>query len=191
MLIRARRKQLGISQSSLAEALGLTFQQIQKYERGSNRVSASKLWATAKVLKTPVAAFFEGLDSEEHEAPEVSILHALSQSHVAEIAEALPSVAPGNRRLVRELVLTLAGLPDHIEPEQVAKRRVSSDPTRATFEKLATDGRIGDVITFPFGTFKSVKGADTLARQVGGSGWYEIMPATKGTAVKKVAEPKL
>src|SRR3982751_2918628 len=59
--VRMRRKMLGISQERLAEALGLTFQQVQKYERGANRVSASKLYEIARFLSTPVAYFFEGL----------------------------------------------------------------------------------------------------------------------------------
>lgn len=49
--IRARRKLLGISQEALADALGLTFQQVQKYERAANRVSASKLYDIARTLK--------------------------------------------------------------------------------------------------------------------------------------------
>lgn len=59
--LRLRRKQLGLTQSGLAEALGITFQQIQKYERGANRVSASKLFEAAHVLGVPVGYFFEGL----------------------------------------------------------------------------------------------------------------------------------
>ena len=56
-----RRKQLKISQEKLADALGLTFQQVQKYERGSNRISASKLYEIARTLKVSIAWFFEGL----------------------------------------------------------------------------------------------------------------------------------
>jgi DNA-binding XRE family transcriptional regulator len=61
MRIRMRRKLLGVSQETLAAQLGLTFQQVQKYERGANRVSASKLYETARALSTTVAWFFEGL----------------------------------------------------------------------------------------------------------------------------------
>lgn len=60
--VRSRRKQLGLSQERLAEALGLTFQQVQKYERGANRVSASKLYGIACELQVPIGYFYEGLD---------------------------------------------------------------------------------------------------------------------------------
>lgn len=59
--IRQRRRSLGLSQTALANQLGLTFQQVQKYERGFNRVSASKLYEIAKILSVPLADFFEGL----------------------------------------------------------------------------------------------------------------------------------
>lgn len=57
-----RRTLLGISQECLAHLLGLTFQQIQKYERGQNRIGASRLWDLSKVLKVPVGFFFEDMD---------------------------------------------------------------------------------------------------------------------------------
>ena len=59
--VRLRRKELKISQEKLADSLGLTFQQVQKYERGSNRISASKLYEIARTLKVSIAWFFEGL----------------------------------------------------------------------------------------------------------------------------------
>ncbi|MDP8916463.1 MAG: helix-turn-helix domain-containing protein, partial [Pseudomonadota bacterium] len=59
--VRQRRRQLGLSQERLADALGLTFQQVQKYERGANRISASKLWDTASFLGVPIDWFFQGL----------------------------------------------------------------------------------------------------------------------------------
>ncbi len=59
--VRMRRRTLGYSQEKLAEDLGLTFQQVQKYERGANRVSASKLWEIARSLSTPIGFFFDGL----------------------------------------------------------------------------------------------------------------------------------
>lgn len=57
--LRARRVMSGMSQSSLAEGLGITFQQVQKYEKGSNRIGSSRLQTIANILGVPVAYFFE------------------------------------------------------------------------------------------------------------------------------------
>jgi transcriptional regulator with XRE-family HTH domain len=59
--IRARRQVLDQSQQQLADALGITFQQVQKYERGANRVSASKLWEIAGAQAVPISHYFDGL----------------------------------------------------------------------------------------------------------------------------------
>jgi transcriptional regulator with XRE-family HTH domain len=61
--IRARRLEIGMSQERLAELLGLTFQQVQKYEKGVNRVAASRLFDIAAALRAPLDYFFEGLTS--------------------------------------------------------------------------------------------------------------------------------
>lgn len=61
--IRLRRTLLGLSQEKLASLLGLTFQQVQKYERGMNRVGASRLWDIGKVLEVPIEFFYEDMDS--------------------------------------------------------------------------------------------------------------------------------
>ncbi|MEO0823541.1 MAG: helix-turn-helix transcriptional regulator [Pseudomonadota bacterium] len=60
--VRQRRWMVGMTQQQLAERVGIKFQQIQKYETGTNRVSASRLWDIASALEVPVAFFFEGLD---------------------------------------------------------------------------------------------------------------------------------
>ena len=62
--IRLRRNMLGMSQEKLGENLGITFQQIQKYEKGTNRVGASRLQAISTILGVPVAFFFEDLPSQ-------------------------------------------------------------------------------------------------------------------------------
>lgn len=59
--IRQRRIELGKSQADLAAAIGVRFQQVQKYESGLNRVSASRLWDIAEALMAPVETFFEGI----------------------------------------------------------------------------------------------------------------------------------
>lgn len=61
--VRMRRKMLGMSQSTLGNSLGLTFQQVQKYEKGTNRIGASRLQHIAQILQVPVSFFFEGAPS--------------------------------------------------------------------------------------------------------------------------------
>ena len=63
--LRARRRLLGLTQETLASAVDIKFQQIQKYESGANRVSASRLWALAKALDVPVSYFFDGMNGAE------------------------------------------------------------------------------------------------------------------------------
>ena len=59
--LRAKRSELGVSQTTLADAVGIAFQQVQKYENGTNRISAGRLWEVAKFLKVPIQEFFDGL----------------------------------------------------------------------------------------------------------------------------------
>jgi transcriptional regulator with XRE-family HTH domain len=66
--IRMRRQLVNMSQERLGELLGITFQQIQKYEKGANRISASRLFYTAKTLGVPVQFFFEGLPGGESDS---------------------------------------------------------------------------------------------------------------------------
>jgi len=63
--MRMRRQIIGMSQEKLGELLGITFQQVQKYEKGSNRISASRLYSAAKTLGVPVQFFFEDLPGVE------------------------------------------------------------------------------------------------------------------------------
>ncbi len=113
--VRMRRKFLGLSQTDLADALGLTFQQVQKYERGSNRISASKLFEIGRTLKVPVAYFFEGYGQNEAvegftESQSEQAVHGfLMTTEGIEIAEAFPRIKNAkHRRKVMELVRTLA-----------------------------------------------------------------------------------
>jgi transcriptional regulator with XRE-family HTH domain len=84
--LRQRRTLLGMSQEKLGEALGLTFQQVQKYERGANRIGAGRLHQIAAVLDVPVAYFFE--EMPRRGAPPSSVSHdeaaQPSERHVAE-----------------------------------------------------------------------------------------------------------
>ncbi|MCW2246759.1 transcriptional regulator with XRE-family HTH domain [Azospirillum fermentarium] len=74
--LRELRMLAGLSQSDVAAGLGLTFQQLQKYERGFNRVSASRLYKLAQFFRVPVSVFFEGLDSQTGSPAAVSDTHA-------------------------------------------------------------------------------------------------------------------
>ncbi len=113
--VRMRRKFLGLSQEGLAEHLQLTFQQVQKYERGSNRISASKLYETSKALKAPVAYFFEGYGEGEgpegfSESASEQFVHSfLMTTEGIELAEAFPRIkSPKHRRRILDLVRSLA-----------------------------------------------------------------------------------
>jgi transcriptional regulator with XRE-family HTH domain len=111
--IRMRRKILGVSQERLAEDLGLTFQQIQKYERGANRVSASKLYEIAKSLQSSVAYFFEGLADTTGESMaeggEPFVHDFLMTSEGLELAALFPRITRSKvRRRILELVRSMA-----------------------------------------------------------------------------------
>jgi transcriptional regulator with XRE-family HTH domain len=70
--VRMRRMMLAMSQEKLGDALGLTFQQVQKYERGTNRIGASRLQQCADILQVPVAFFFEDAPNVPGAAPQVT-----------------------------------------------------------------------------------------------------------------------
>jgi transcriptional regulator with XRE-family HTH domain len=114
--VRMRRKMLGVSQETLADALKLTFQQVQKYERGANRVSASKLYEIAKTLQVPVSFFFDGLaDPMTDEVDEVGaaaervVTEFLNTPEGLELAEMFPKIGRGRvRRQVLDLVRAMA-----------------------------------------------------------------------------------
>ena len=101
--MRMRRKALGLSQSDLALALGLTFQQIQKYERGSNRVSASMLVRAAERLDCPVG-FLVGEDADGLPRDE-RILVMLGETGAMPLLEAFTTIADSE---ARDAVLTVA-----------------------------------------------------------------------------------
>ena len=83
--VRLRRVTLGVSQEQLGTALGLTFQQIQKYEKGQNRIGAGRLYRIAQALSAPVEYFFEGLPptAPQGDSPGVVARSAEIQSFIA------------------------------------------------------------------------------------------------------------
>jgi len=103
--IRIRRRWLGFSQTQLANALGITFQQVQKYERGSNRVSASMLVKIAAKLETTVAA----LVGEDGQAPVEAIIYAqLATPGATDLLAAFAQIPDGEAR--RALLTIASGL---------------------------------------------------------------------------------
>lgn len=103
--IRIRRRWLGFSQTQLANALGITFQQVQKYERGANRVSASMLVKIAAKLETTVAA----LVGEDGQAPVEAIIYAqLATPGATELLAAYAQISDGEAR--RALLTITEGL---------------------------------------------------------------------------------
>lgn len=129
--VRLRRMLMGLSQERLGDALGLTFQQVQKYERGINRIGASRLWDLSRVLGTSVGYFFDNMDAavagasprklmdcipaEDPEgggaSPETSSGDA-GHREVLELIRAYNRISdPAVRRRIYELTRTLSLLP--------------------------------------------------------------------------------
>jgi transcriptional regulator with XRE-family HTH domain len=108
-----------MSQSALAEAVGLTFQQIQKYEKGTNRISASRLFQFAQILGVDIPYFFQGADAESALKPETAPVQAdfdLNRVNVA-ILQALSEIGDTKlKRKILELISCVAGR-DHIGAE--------------------------------------------------------------------------
>ncbi len=106
--LRIRRRELGISQSQLADHLQLTFQQVQKYERGANRISASMMVRAAECLKCSVA-FLVGEEESSDTAPFQSIVTRLTGPGVLELVEAFASISDAkHRHAVLQLARALA-----------------------------------------------------------------------------------
>ena len=119
--VRLRRNMLGMSQEKLGEALGITFQQIQKYEKGANRVGASRLQAIATVLNVPVSFFFEDAPGENgqvirglsEESSTAYVVDFLNSSEGLQLNRAFVKIAdPKVRRKIVDLVKSLGETPE-------------------------------------------------------------------------------
>jgi transcriptional regulator with XRE-family HTH domain len=116
--VRLRRTLLGMSQEKLGEALGLTFQQVQKYERGVNRIGASRLFDLARVLDMPIGFFFDDMPdsmgnvatsfSESQEGIDDDTLH---RRETLELVRAYYRIEPAVRKRVFELIKSLGPEP--------------------------------------------------------------------------------
>ncbi|WP_224814098.1 helix-turn-helix transcriptional regulator [Hasllibacter sp. MH4015] len=121
--IRHRRWMVGMTQQQLAEKVGIKFQQIQKYETGMNRVSASRLWDIGSALSVPVSYFFEGVEQTE-EASDVSA--GLDTADDA----ALPGDLLADREAL-ELVRSYYAIPENQRRRLFDLARVLSDTAAA------------------------------------------------------------
>src|SRR3954451_12650579 len=115
--VRMRRMMLSMSQEKLGDALGLTFQQVQKYEKGTNRIGASRLQQISQILQVPVAFFFEGAPSAGpqpdgmREAPSPTyVSDFLATSEGLALTKAFMRIKePKLRRRIVDLVEQIAG----------------------------------------------------------------------------------
>jgi transcriptional regulator with XRE-family HTH domain len=116
--LRMRRTMLGMSQSKLGELLGVTFQQIQKYEKGSNRISASRLQHTARVLEVSPGYFFDGAPAQAEPgfaetSPQSYVVDFLASTEGLQLNRAFLRVRdPKVRRRIVDLVVSLASTND-------------------------------------------------------------------------------
>jgi transcriptional regulator with XRE-family HTH domain len=113
--IRMRRQLIGMSQEKLGELLGITFQQVQKYEKGANRISASRLYYTAKILGVPVQFFFDDLPGAEAHGglaearEEDTVLSALMNTEGVTLAKAFRDAdSTGKRKLISTIAKLIA-----------------------------------------------------------------------------------
>ncbi|QDY69143.1 helix-turn-helix domain-containing protein [Qingshengfaniella alkalisoli] len=109
--IRHRRWMIGMTQQQLAEKVGIKFQQIQKYETGMNRVSASRLWDISDALQVPVAYFFEGFDPEVEQTQMLAKgapADILSDKEALELVRSYYAIPENQRRQLFELARVLS-----------------------------------------------------------------------------------
>ena len=118
--VRMRRMMLSMSQEKLGDALGLTFQQVQKYEKGTNRIGASRLQQISQILQVPVAFFFEGAPQLANQAGQFN--EAPSPAYIADFLATSDGLAltkafmrikdPKLRRRIVDLVEQIIGEED-------------------------------------------------------------------------------
>lgn len=107
--VRHRRWMVGMTQQQLAEKVGIKFQQIQKYETGMNRVSASRLWDIAAALSVPVSFFFEGLENKpDADADNTLPGDILADKEALELVRSYYAIPDNQRKRLFELARVLS-----------------------------------------------------------------------------------
>jgi len=130
--VRLRRTLLGFSQERLGDALGLTFQQVQKYERGANRIGSSRLYELSRILDVPVSFFFDDIpgapvdvESGTEAGPDAQEASQMSRRETMELVRAYYRIDdPAVRKRVFDLVKAIGGV---ITPD-VAAALAAADP---------------------------------------------------------------
>lgn len=128
--IRLRRKELGLSQPQLAEAVGVSFQQLQKYERGTNRVSSATLFFMSKALKVPLQFFFAGLGDQADNgalASAAGVGDLLSENGSLQLLSSYQRLAPPMRRAL--VAITGALVADEADPLLLAQNGLPETPS--------------------------------------------------------------
>jgi len=111
--LRRRRRLLSLTQQQLASAVGVRFQQIQKYECGANKISAARLWSLARALDVPVAYFYEGLAEPRAEPQAANEAGApadvLARKETLDLVQAYYQLSESPRRRLLDLAKSLNG----------------------------------------------------------------------------------
>ena len=110
--LRRRRRLLGLTQQQLASAVGVRFQQIQKYECGANRISAARLWELSEALEVPINYFYEGLDAETAEPANDAVRRSeqvLARKETLDLVRAYYKLGERPRRRLLDLAKSLDG----------------------------------------------------------------------------------
>ncbi len=112
--LRERRWVLGLTQQKLAEAVGIKFQQIQKYETGMNQVSAARMWDLSKALDVPISYFFEGFKTKSEEPTPVAQPAEIPvlDKETATLIHFYRQIPERQRRKLFDLAQTLSDLPE-------------------------------------------------------------------------------
>jgi transcriptional regulator with XRE-family HTH domain len=109
--LRRRRRLLGLTQQQLALAVGIRFQQIQKYECGANRISAARLFQLAKALETPINYFYDGLTDDKTDIAAVNNegIEVFSRKETLDLIQAYDRLSERPRRRLLDLAKSLNG----------------------------------------------------------------------------------
>ena len=102
--VRTGRTLIGMSQTELGKHVGLTFQQIQKYEKGMNRITASKLWVISRVLGRPISWFFEGIGKQKRKGDDL-----LAKRETLQLVRYLSACDPEVQKHLAAMINAVAG----------------------------------------------------------------------------------